>query len=805
MTINTTTKPFFKWMQIKGGEEKWQLILADREDQIIREKSPAFTTILAADNDFKSPDMTADDMAKVHYRGPWFLDFDAPSIGEALPAYQKFLIKLRDEYGFDLEQASLFASGSKGFHITLPAECFVPKVKAAGVMGLPAIYLEMANETYVDFLDIRIFTARRGRQFRTANVERPDKPGVYKVPLSVEESFSLTPETYKVLCSAPRHVAAPAPAEFNPQLGLLYASAYAKVEKALKNRKKGKADAKLIERFGGEVPPSIQAIMNGETKAGVGFQKIATQLALTARALNQTEEKFLSDCAGLIERHVSDGNRYDTPAKRKVELSRMFRYMAQNPCYEFSTGGVKSLMPEGTKTPDLDEGQAKLEEADAVAKFNEQHAVVIAGGSVAMMREGLSEFGGTAVNYMTKDALATYYQNRFIFVEKMNPDGEPVLKKVPFVGAWLSHPDRRTHEGLTFAPDGNAPEGFYNLWRGYSVEPASLGIAAAAFKCRKFLHHLKANICQGNEGHFRYLLAWLADMVQRPAVKSGVALVVRGKKGTGKSKVADVLRKLLGGHSFKASKAEQIVGRFSAHLADKLLLVAEESFFAGGHADHGTLKDLITSDTITIEPKFIGAFEVKSCHRVMMITNNDWAVPATSDERRFFVLDCGEEKIQNSDYFAAIDAQMFDGDGLPALLALLQQFDLTGVNLRKVPQTDALATQKQLSLETHDQFILDCLVSEEICGRAWVEGSKDMADPIRADVYEAYVNYCRARRGRPLADNIFGPHFMERIGITVVWQPPAKHEDRRRRYQLPKCEDALRRFNTQLSLHPITR
>lgn len=357
---------FFKWSQLRGGEESWSLILADQEARHIKEKAPAFTTILAADTDFKAEGMTAEDMAKVHYLGDWYLDFDATSIEEVIPQYQKFLTKLKDEYSFDLQQASLYASGGKGFHIIIPMQCLVPKVKPLGVLGLPHIFKEMAVETFVDCVDLRVYTARRGRMFRTANVERPDKPGVHKVPLTVEESFSITPEIYRTLCSAPRHVAAPAPAEFNPQLGLLYSSAYLKVEKALKNRKKGKADAKLIQKFGGEVPVSIQTLMRGECLLeGVGFQKIATQLALTAHALAKTADQFVAMCAGLIENHVSDGNRYNTPAKRRVELIRMFNYMAENPCYEFSIGGVKSLMSKEFKTPDLDNGGVEMDNEEA--------------------------------------------------------------------------------------------------------------------------------------------------------------------------------------------------------------------------------------------------------------------------------------------------------------------------------------------------------------------------------------------------------------------------------------------------------
>lgn len=441
----------------------------------------------------------------------------------------------------------------------------------------------------------------------------------------------------------------------------------------------------------------------------------------------------------------------------------------------------------------------KRKESAEIAEFNQKHAVVITGGSVCILREGISESGGTAVNFMAKQAFSTFYENRFINVERATADGEIQTKRMPLAKAWLAHPERRTHEGVTCAPSGVVPAGYYNLWRGYAVEPLPLGVAASALACKRFLHHLKMNICRGNRGHFRYLLAWMADMIQDPMHKKGVALVLRGKKGTGKSTLADALRALLDGHAFKASKSEHIVGRFSAHLADKLLLVAEESFFAGSHADIGTLKDLITSNTVTIEAKFVGAFEMRSCHRICMLTNSEWAVPATEDERRFFVLDVGEDRMQDTAYFGAIDREL-RGGGLRALLTLLQKLDISTVNLRKVPQTAGLEAQKVLSLEQHDQFILDCLTEEEICGESWTatDGGPGPG-PLRTDVYDAYVAYARASSVRPIAANRFGTHFSARTG-AVAYRPGSS--DRRRRYLLPDPEEALARMRMQLGIRP---
>jgi hypothetical protein len=353
---------FYKWVQFSGGDEVWSLILREEEERIISKRKPAFTTILAADNNFKD-EMTSEDHAKVHYTGGFYVDFDASTIEEVIPQFQKFLRNLVNTQEFDLSQAQLYASGGKGFHCVIPMECFIPKVNARGYAFLPAIYKEIAMELFVDCLDMRVYTARRGRMFRIANVERPDKPGVYKVPITVEEAFSLDVTKYRELCSSERHIAPPAPPELNSALALIFQSAQDKISSAMKKKKKSKLDTNLIEKFGSEVPPSILALMRGENiTADIGFQKIATQLALAAHALGKSEEVYLELCQGLCNNHQSDGNRYNTPEKRRNELRRMYQYMKDNVCYDFSIGGVKSLIDKEVSTADLDNGGITLEE-----------------------------------------------------------------------------------------------------------------------------------------------------------------------------------------------------------------------------------------------------------------------------------------------------------------------------------------------------------------------------------------------------------------------------------------------------------
>lgn len=421
--------------------------------------------------------------------------------------------------------------------------------------------------------------------------------------------------------------------------------------------------------------------------------------------------------------------------------------------------------------PSNDAGQKQLQAAndnaveDHIDELNRSHAVVLMADKAVVLRETHNDRDSREVRFLPPASLKTFYANRTAAIDVLDQHGRPRTKHVPIVDDWMRSPRRRSYEGVTFAPANNEPHGYYNLWRGFAVEPLNASIFAAGMRCRRFLSHLKVNVCGGNREHFRYLLAWTADMLQDPDEKKGVALVLRGEKGVGKSTFADVVRKLLGDHAIKVSHLRHLTGNFNRHLSDKLLVVAEESFWAGDKNDEGPLKDMITSDTLTVEAKGVDAIEIRSLCRIIMVTNSEWAVPATSDERRYFVLDVGNRHRQDLRYFAAIREQLDrrDREGLRAFLALLLKFPLASCNLRKVPETDGLRTQRALSLEPHDQFIFDALLDRSIAGVEWFWG----AIVGKAEVYDAYIDAARKRgKSHLMPANVFAKHFMQTTGAA---------------------------------------
>lgn len=355
---------FFHY-QREGKESKWELTLASERDSVLRHARPAFSTVLDLST---VPD--DNEWSKVRYRGPFYADFDAENdLEAACEGFTGFLVKLEDEIGFDLKQARLYATGSKGFHVEVPPECFMqPSSVVSGIPWLPYLYRAMAESLMVDTLDLNVYTAKRGRMWRTPNVKREN--GCYKVPLTVDEALAITPEVYAELIKAPREIGAATPPSLNSKFAMLFDRCRGKVTTQMRGKKKRveKANAILDPwKKAKKTPPTVERIMAGEGLAeGAGFQSIAMQLAIYAVSVDMPLAEFLERCRGLCQNHVSDSRRYGTFELRQAELQRLWEYMSENSLYDFDPGPLGRLLKAGTPMPDL--GVIAIEDSEEIAK-----------------------------------------------------------------------------------------------------------------------------------------------------------------------------------------------------------------------------------------------------------------------------------------------------------------------------------------------------------------------------------------------------------------------------------------------------
>jgi len=201
----------------------------------------------------------------------------------------------------------------------------------------------------------------------------------------------------------------------------------------------------------------------------------------------------------------------------------------------------------------------------------------------------------------------------------------------------------------------------------------------------------------------------MAHLIQRPADLIGTSLVLRGEPGVGKGVCVSEFGKLFGQHFLSLHHARHLTGHFNSHLKDKLLVFADEGFWAGDKQGEGALKALVTEERLAIEFKGKDVINVRNHVHLIVASNNDWVVPAGLGERRFCVIDVDEAHKDDHAYFKAITNQMNDG-GRAALLHHLQHIDLSDVNLRTFPKTQALWDQTYASMPITHQFIYERLL-----------------------------------------------------------------------------------------------
>ncbi len=342
--------------------------------------------------------------------------------------------------------------------------------------------------------------------------------------------------------------------------------------------------------------------------------------------------------------------------------------------------------------------------------------------------------------FYSEGALERLFRNR----EISYGDG----KKLKPATLFFYDRERKTFDGTCFDPASAGEEHKFNIWTGFAAEPAK-----GDWSLLKT--HIRDLLCGGDEELFAWFMTWIASPFARPDVKVPSSVAVRGEQGTGKSKLFDWLREAMGCAALKVSQGKHLVGSFNAHLDGKLLLVCEEAFWAGDKAAAGVIKDLITSENLTVEAKFENAVTRPNRLAVAFISNNDWIIPTDGkDARRFLVLEASNARKEDTAYFKAIDAQMKNG-GVEAMMHDLVNWDPSEIGgwgvLRKPPKTDSLREQARMGLSGPKAVLLSIIDEGAIEGRT--EGGDvfhyDLSDEEPTRVARAHVNAVMGiKRGR---------------------------------------------------------
>lgn len=270
----------------------------------------------------------------------------------------------------------------------------------------------------------------------------------------------------------------------------------------------------------------------------------------------------------------------------------------------------------------------------------------------------------------------------------------------PFTNQWIADPDILTYEKLTYMPGAEVPQGHYNVFPGFPMEPVEGDWSA--------IKELVWNLSGRNAELETYIHCWSAHTIQKPTEKPGVAIIFSSEEeGVGKDTFGDyVLGPLLGqGYVNILDHENEFFGRFTAHLRNKLLIKLEEMNYEVFSKNDDKLKGWITCKEKVFEEKGVThPPAIPSFVRIMGTTNESCPVKLTKTFRRYLLINPYQGNANNISYWTNFYTKRLTTDQLQAYYHYLKTLDISQWNPRALIETEAVKDARQAQAPPHAKF-----------------------------------------------------------------------------------------------------
>ena len=298
-------------------------------------------------------------------------------------------------------------------------------------------------------------------------------------------------------------------------------------------------------------------------------------------------------------------------------------------------------------------------------------------------------------------------------------------KKYSFWDLYLDNVEKFHVKGLTFYSE-NPDE--FSYFRGYDYKQLD---EVKTNIIQPFLDHIHDVIANKNEEVYRYILVWIASILQKPNFKTGTALVILGNQGTGKNTFfTDVICKLMARYANEnVTSIESVVGKFNAVLENKKLLILNElqSVDMNKYLNSDALKSVITDKTININQKNEPERLCENVANFIMVSNNSFPIKIEGFDRRYVVTNTSDEHRGDWNYFGKL-SDSFTPEFYENLFTFFMTLDISKTNLRMIPATDAKNDIIEASISSYELF-----------ARENYDQIKDITGPDLFDMYCSFV------------------------------------------------------------------
>lgn len=326
---------------------------------------------------------------------------------------------------------------------------------------------------------------------------------------------------------------------------------------------------------------------------------------------------------------------------------------------------------------------------------------------------------------------------------------------IPFYDHWSVDVKHRLYRAIDFIPfnidkpidDPN----IYNVFEGFN--PDIYGEAMEHDRMMKkitpYLDLVNA-LCDGEE-NASYFHKFIANIFQEPSNKPPVAIIFKGKQGTGKNMVLDAIGNMLNKtHYITSSKPSDFFGEHAEGYYRKLLVNLNEAEGKDTFDFEGRMKSLISEDTMTINPKNVRPTEIANHARTVVTTQkpSPVAIDVKTKDRRWVVYQTTDLYLTKSGKFwGQLYKHLRKPETMKALYQYFMSIDLTDFDwIKRRPMTRAYKEMCNLFSPIEALFFEE-FYDKQLWMNMGISGlnCEEITVPMQ-DLFVEYESFCKRNR-----------------------------------------------------------
>jgi hypothetical protein len=304
------------------------------------------------------------------------------------------------------------------------------------------------------------------------------------------------------------------------------------------------------------------------------------------------------------------------------------------------------------------------------------------------------KYDGDTIEKIAVSSMMEHFKNKQIVIEKE----VPTIKKgileyntkelnASYYDIWSYDPNMREFDKVVFNCDIESvgPKEF-NLFENFNHFDH---LEKKDFDLSLIFDHIMS-LVNDDEDDFKYVISWLAQLIQQPHILPQTALIFISEEGVGKDCFSSFLSKVIGSqHTANVSNLNDICGDFNAILNRKLLITVNETDPVESKKRSEALKNLITAETVVIRGLYENAIKCDNYVRLLFFSNRLFAYPMEEKARRPKIMKCSNrnsKKVlgieENKIYFDKLWAlsKKKNKDYQHAFLNYLRNYDISNFN-----------------------------------------------------------------------------------------------------------------------------